>query len=274
MYTRDDFDQITLDTIIALHLPNRSVDNKHWKKMAQMQNPLFPLCSASKISGLLKERLKEVEENLLCRVVPESKIALSLDCWSSKNRLSFMGILAHYVTEDWVLVEEMIGFESLKMVHSGEALAEVVNRVIKQVKMQDRIISITTDNAYSNGTMMKHLNEYRDDPEYGTNMRKLRTCLDDAIRNECFIGGKIPQVPCLAHIIQLAVGALLSTLRLSPKDIPELSRDWDEDNDLQVIEEARSKHIESRIPFILAKVYVLFLFILIFILILSIRCEV
>jgi hypothetical protein len=65
-----------------------------------------------------------------------------------------LGIIVHYITKDWELIEELIGFESLTDVHSGVALAEVVNKVCAQFKLTGRVISVTTDNATNNSTMV------------------------------------------------------------------------------------------------------------------------
>jgi hypothetical protein len=114
-------------------------------------------------------------DKALSRLPPESKVALSLDCWSSSTRLSFMGIIAHYISKDWVLVEELIGFESLKEVHTGIALAKVVNDIISQFNLTCRVISITSDNASVNGTMVTEINK----------------CLEDALKNHRFLDGTI-----------------------------------------------------------------------------------
>jgi hypothetical protein len=100
-------------------------------------------------------------------------VALSLDGWSSSTRLSFLGIIAHYITKDWELVEELIGFESLKDVHSGIALAEVVNNTCSQFKLTGQVISITTDNASNNGIIVSQINQY----------------LADALQSQRFLDG-------------------------------------------------------------------------------------
>ena len=65
-----------------------------------MQNPLFLLPLASTIRSRLQTKLKAVKEAMLSQLVPGSKLALSLDCWSNSNQLSFMGVLAHFINKD------------------------------------------------------------------------------------------------------------------------------------------------------------------------------
>ena len=74
----------------------------------------------------------------------------------------------------------------------------MVNSVIRKFGLTDRVVSITTDNAASNGIMISEIN----------------TCFDKVFSNGRFLSGLIQHIPCLAHIIQLALKALLGKIRL------------------------------------------------------------
>jgi hypothetical protein len=229
------YDQL-LATIVSLRTSFRSIEDPQWRQLALMQNPLFPLPSATTMRTRLDQKRVVIEENMLSRVVPGSKIALSLDCWSSGTRVAFMGVIANYVDSKWNLIEELIGFEHLTDIHSGEALAIVVNNLLLRYQLTDRIISITTDNASNNGTMMGALNR----------------SLVDALDKGLFLDGKIQHIPCLAHILQLAVQALLGKIRLRPTN-ETLIKDWKEAEQLSELE--KIKVAEDRgIPYVLAKV--------------------
>lgn len=178
-----------------------------------------------------------LETILLQDIVPGSKVALSLDCWSSSTRLSFLAILVHFIDKDWQLHEKLIGFENLTDVHSGQELAKVVNDTVTKFDLSQRVISITTDNASNNGTLMKELNSY----------------LEDALNQKLFaFENKIQHVPCLAHIIQLALQALLGKIRINPKNDVFL-RDWQEQQELRDLETIATLE-DKGVPYTLAKV--------------------
>jgi hypothetical protein len=147
-----------------------------------------------------------------------------------------MGVMAYYIDKDWVLQEELIGFENLRSVHSGQALATVVNDLLTNLKLTGRVISITTDNASNNHTMIDEINSY----------------LEDALENDRFLDGKIQHIPCLSHMLQLAVKALLGTIRLRPTN-ETFIRDWRSDQELNELERTRQA-CGRGIPYILAKV--------------------
>lgn len=201
-----------------------------------MQNPSFPLPSATTIRNRLATRIETFQEGALSRLPDRNKVAISLDGWSSSTRLSFLGIIAHYISKDWVLIEELIGFESLEDVHSGAVLAKVVNTVLAEYKLTGRVITITSDNASSNGVMVSEINKH----------------LEDAFQNRRFLDGTIQQIPCLAHIIQLAVKALLGKIRLRPSN-ETFIRAWKEDQELDDLTQIKVA-AKRGLPFILAKV--------------------
>jgi len=51
-------------------------------------------------------------------------ISFTLDAWTSPNCIAFLGITAHWISENWQLNEILIDFHKLRGAHSGENLAE------------------------------------------------------------------------------------------------------------------------------------------------------
>src|ERR1041385_1187733 len=51
-------------------------------------------------------------------------ISFTLDAWTSPNCIAFLGITAHWISENWQLNEILIDFHKLCNAHSGENLAE------------------------------------------------------------------------------------------------------------------------------------------------------
>ncbi|PQM43548.1 hypothetical protein VC83_09675 [Pseudogymnoascus destructans] len=56
--------------------------------------------------------------------------------------------------------------------------------------------------------------------------------LDSIADNEHFIGGKVQHIPCLAHVIQLALSALLGRIRITPTN-QEILMNWEEENQME-----------------------------------------
>ena len=153
--------------------------------------------------------------------------------------MPFMGIVAYYIDKLWTYRESLIGFEHLEGVHSGLELSKILLRILRKFNIQDRVTTITTDNAANNDVLVSELN------------KKLFSATQDSVSLFC---NKVERIPCLSHVIQLALQALLGSIRISPEN-DELQRNWRSD-DLADIK--RFSREANSIPLVLSKVCILY----------------
>ena len=142
----------------------------------------------NRIRSLLDERVANIECHMVEDLPANAKVSISMDCWTSPNNLAFLAIMTYYINNDWTLREVLLGFEHLSGKHSGPNMASVVNRVLDQYDLKDRLQAVTTDNASNNSTMAA------------------------ALRTTCSQFKQGCHLPCLAHVIQLAVKELLTKI--------------------------------------------------------------
>ena len=95
----------------------------------------------------------------------------------------------------------MIGFEPLKGSHTGEHMAGILYKVLEQFSITKRLLCITTDNAGNNGMMRKELEELLNSLDINNNWSSDST-----------------KIPCLAHVIQLVVKAILGAFNIKPAE--------------------------------------------------------
>jgi hypothetical protein len=71
----------------------------------------------------------------------KSKIACSTDTWTTRSMMySFAGTIASWVTEDWELVERVIGFEPIgDKEHEGEYAAKAFTKTLSDMKVLDKM---------------------------------------------------------------------------------------------------------------------------------------
>jgi hypothetical protein len=222
-----------LKVITTLKLPFRAVENPHWRRLCHLLNPAFKLPSHKTLREHLLKRVKEVEEELKQQLSKASQIPLSVDCWSNTQRQSFMAINAYWIDEKFQYQSALIGFESLEGDHSGSELAKVLISVFQRYNIHDKIQTITSDNASNNTTLVMETNKAID---------QLPT------RYKTLFPQPITRIPCLSHVIQLSLQALLGAVRIDPKN-EDFQRNWN-DLDMEVNE-------HGEIPITLAKVYYL-----------------
>ncbi|OBT45057.1 hypothetical protein VE00_05103 [Pseudogymnoascus sp. WSF 3629] len=124
---KEAFYSYVLETIVSLNISFRSVENPLWREMVLWQNHKFPLPSAATLRRRLDIMAVNAQQLALHGLVPGARCALFLDNWSSPGtRISFMGIMATFITAKWEYQEALIGFEYLDGAHTGKELATIL----------------------------------------------------------------------------------------------------------------------------------------------------
>ncbi|GBC14448.2 ribonuclease H-like protein [Rhizophagus irregularis DAOM 181602=DAOM 197198] len=133
-----------------------------------------------------------------------SKISFTIDAWTSSNNFSFLGITAHWITENWKLKSFLLDFIKLKGPHSGANIKDAFLKSLKNFNIESKILGVTTDNASNNVTFLKAVES-------------------DLSQRYIYYDSEDKHVRCLAHIINLAAQQVLTTLKATDND--ELSNE-------------------------------------------------
>ena len=96
----------------------------------------------------------ELKTSICDRLESVDQVAITLDCWTSANRISFIGLTVHWVDTEWKMCEEVLGIRQLEGSHTRECLSVVVLEVLAEFNLSAKVCVITTDNASNNSTMM------------------------------------------------------------------------------------------------------------------------
>lgn len=183
--------------------------------------PEFP--SVRTVGQRLQSIVKEHQQNILRRLPLGAKLSIALDCWTSPFRQAFMAVTGYFIDDDWNYWEILIGFEPLHGTHSGVNLSAVLLDLLQRHQIVDRVLTITTDNASNNNTLMSSIQE---------SVQSLD--LDD---NTAII-----RVPCITHVIQLSLKQLLDQMKANPKN--ETTEIWSEARSQSVRMSARQQKRE------------------------------
>ena len=137
---------------------------------------------------------------LFDKLPADASISLALDCWSSPFRQGFLAITGYFIDADWIPHEVLLGFEPVQGSHTGKILSNILVSVLNTYNIRNRILAVTTDNASNNDTLMRALNQ------------ELDKSVEDVFAPE------VARIPCLAHVIQLSVKALMKELDIDAKN--------------------------------------------------------
>ncbi len=123
---------------------------------------------------------------------------VAIDCWISLYQKSFLAICGHFINARWQLQEVVLRFEPLYWQHLGENIGKDLVGLLQKHGVQDCLFALMTNNASNNGTASKF------------------------IRVHCENHTKGCHIPCLAHVVQLTLEALLSNVIAAPSNECEI----------------------------------------------------
>jgi len=84
-----------------------------------------------------------------------TRVALTTDCWTSIQNLSYMAITAHFIDNQWNFQKRIISFALIPN-HKGETIGKKVEEVLKEWGIRS-VSTITIDNASSNDVAISYL---------------------------------------------------------------------------------------------------------------------
>ncbi len=159
---------------------------------------------AKKTSQTITDYVNNFQRTLLKDLPDHAMLSIAIDIWQSPYKQSFLAIAGYFIDKEWRLREVVLGFEPLYGPHSGDYIGQIIVRVLQKHGVEHRLYAITTENASNNSRASAYIEVF---------------CADHA--NGCHI-------PCLTHVLQLSLGALLLNLNAQPTNETEVEH-WDND---------------------------------------------
>ncbi|KAE8796928.1 zinc finger BED domain-containing protein RICESLEEPER 2-like [Hordeum vulgare] len=143
--------------IIVHEYPFRMVEHAWFNILMRYMNASYKFIGRKKIRAeCMKVYLSEKE---ILKKQPKNVESISLTCdlWTSNQTLSYLAVVAHYIDDDWVMQCRVLNFLELDPPHSGSVIAQAVFECCQEWKIEDKIMTITMDNASSNDNAAKRL---------------------------------------------------------------------------------------------------------------------
>ncbi|KZV46707.1 hypothetical protein F511_37973 [Dorcoceras hygrometricum] len=111
------------------------------------------------------------------------RVSLTNDIWTNIKSQFYLVVTCHWIDETWKMQKRILSLDVLDSSHSGYTIALYVLNVAKVFGIQNKIMSITLDNAGANNSALKYLKD------------SLKPILD----------GELLHVKCACHVINLCV---------------------------------------------------------------------
>ena len=73
----------------------------------------------------------------------DGRICLTSDVWSSRQKMGYMPLTAHFIDKDWCLNKRIICFKMIEYPHKGESLANHMFEELLSWRIHNKIFSLS-----------------------------------------------------------------------------------------------------------------------------------
>uniref|UniRef100_A0A0R0KPL8 HAT C-terminal dimerisation domain-containing protein n=1 Tax=Glycine max TaxID=3847 RepID=A0A0R0KPL8_SOYBN len=191
--------------IIEHDLPFSFVEHRRFKELLQYLHPDVKVPSRHVATMNVNNLYESEKKKMKCMLskVP-SRISLTSDVWTSCTSEGYISLTAHYVDANWKLNSKMLNFSHFPPPYSGREMAKVIYDFLEEWGIEQKIFSLTLDNASSNDKMQDYLKE-----------------ILFLHANGLVSGGEFFHIRCCAHILNLIVQEGLKVAGLAVNKIRE-----------------------------------------------------
>lgn len=198
-----------IETIASDQLSLHIVESESFRALLHEAEPRFVIPSRATLrNNLLPERAASIETKLKREFSDVSCVYLTLDLWTNRRMVSFLGVTAHFIDCSWELKSRVIACDYFPDRHTAVNIAASYEDVVTKFGIRNKVRRVVADNASS---IVKAFNVclpglYEDssrrcaDDEDMKDLLEEETDLDEALallppeRNACF-----------AHTLQLCI---------------------------------------------------------------------
>ncbi|KAJ4790660.1 Zinc finger BED domain-containing protein DAYSLEEPER [Rhynchospora pubera] len=134
----------------------------------------------------------------------DSRVSFTSDIWTSSANLGYLCLTAHWIDKGFQFQKRIIAFKKIPYPHSGQAVADLVEKIWTDWKLDDKIFAITLDNSSVNDLAVKHL--------------------ESRLSEKMLFGASHMHMRCSAHILNLIAQEGMKLIHTTLENIRELLR--------------------------------------------------
>ncbi len=135
------------NVIICCGLPFAIVENPHFQQFVDDMDPKFTLPSRYIITQkIIPEIVKDTKKRVSEFISKAKAVSLTLDIWTDRRNHAFMAVTGHTFSKCKPMTF-LIAFKSFRGTHSGERIAEQLDRILTENDLGKKVKFVVSDNA-------------------------------------------------------------------------------------------------------------------------------
>ncbi|KAJ3708749.1 hypothetical protein LUZ61_012454 [Rhynchospora tenuis] len=134
----------------------------------------------------------------------DSRVSFTSDIWTSSANLGYLCLTAHWIDKGFHFQKRILAFKKIPYPHTGEAVADLVEKIWNDWKLDGKIFAITLDNSSVNDLAVRYL--------------------ESRLSEKMFFGASHMHMRCSAHILNLIAQEGMKIIHKALEKIRDLLR--------------------------------------------------
>ncbi|CAB4485121.1 unnamed protein product [Rhizophagus irregularis] len=195
-FNQKGFRKRTVRWVVINDQPFNVIENEEFKDMISFIRPGIYIPCANTLRRDLTENFKNAKERFRQELQETpGRLSFTVDAWTSKNQIPFLGISVHWINENWELKCTTLDFCILSGPHTGINLSSKFLESLEDFGIATKILAVACDNASNMDVMLDKISQ---------SLAKKSITFDP----------KNQRVRCFAHVINLAAKKLIDNLQV------------------------------------------------------------
>ena len=137
----------TLRWILLTTQPLSTVTHKAYIEHMNIIDPQFTIPGEKKIRMMIACSYGYNRDKLKLLLKTAQSISLTTDLWSSRSKHGYLGLTATWINKEFEIIDVLLEISYFPAPHTAVAIAEVIKKAIRKWEIEDRVVSIITDNG-------------------------------------------------------------------------------------------------------------------------------
>lgn len=131
-------------------LPLSLTESPSFRDFVQEAEPKFVFPVRTTIRNVLLPQYITKMENILSLELKDlNRIYLTLDLWTNRQMISFLGVTVHHVNKDWELKSRLLGCDHFNGRHTAFNIASANEEIVSRFSIQGKVKKVVAVNASS-----------------------------------------------------------------------------------------------------------------------------
>lgn len=177
---KNELSDLMLRWIVKKSRPLSMVDDPEFCDLMRcaLGNEGYTPPSRRTITRKLTDKFDTYRQTVQGQIDSGETIHLTADHWTSLGNDSYMGVTAHYIDDSWALQSTPIDIALTEERHTGSQIRSQLEDICSDWKIDQKVDSITTDNARNMTCAMRELPQVNHLP---CAAHTLQLCVNDSI---------------------------------------------------------------------------------------------